>query len=306
MLGDRVAGIDIDHGARDRVGGERIVGGELDQAITLGQRRANDRDRTDHRHVARGDVQIARTDCADPESALSAGSLLNPTVEIGNAHRTLDQGFQIFSIEHARQLIVDVPQHRLGETPRLKRQLESLLHVRIREGYARSDFRQKIQDTGHRRILQIAQAARVAEHEIVNVFVRIGASEPRARTAAKFDRIRPRLDDSPAGDDRNVESGLHKLPSRMTPARFIISSGRRGACSPGRSSLAGLLHRTQVMLHGSIGHRVRGDRAIRDAGSRIGGVQTVGENRMNISMPPPPVTSFVNMGVDSRRGKGVR
>ena len=66
VLGHRMAGIDINQRAADGIGGERIVRRRLDQHVRLGQRAAHNGQRRDHRDIACRNVQLARTDRADP------------------------------------------------------------------------------------------------------------------------------------------------------------------------------------------------------------------------------------------------
>ena len=109
-------------------------------------------------------------------------------------------------IEHARQFVVDAAQDRLGEPAGLERQLEAFLQVAIvLEPQPLADFGEEIDDLVHRRVLQVAQQHRIAEHEVVDVLVRIGRAESRAAAALVLDGVLARLDDPAAGDDdRNV------------------------------------------------------------------------------------------------------
>src|SRR5690606_19122032 len=98
---------------------------------------------------------------------------------------------------------------------------------------------EEIDDVAHRRVLQVAEQHRVAEHEVVDVPVRIGREDRAAAAALEIDGVFAWLVDPAPGDDGNAigighdctcrdyawdTKSMKSLYACAVPAQLILSS----------------------------------------------------------------------------------
>ena len=188
--------------------------GDLINTSDLVSAAAHHGQRSDHRHIAGRDMELAGADRAD--AAMRAGGRGHPAVEIGNADGALDQRGHGIGIEHMRQIVIDPAQDRLGQAAGAQGEREAFLQPRvIIDMQALAHFGEESDYIAHRRLLQIAEQRGIAEHKVVDVLVRIGRAESRPAASLIFHGVLARLDDPAAGDDRDgVEIGLSIPPGR--------------------------------------------------------------------------------------------
>ncbi len=209
MLRHRMIGRQVDQRAGDGIGRQRVVRWRFDQYVGLGEAGTGDGHGRNHRHVAGGDVQLTGADRANADVTVGAAAG-NPPVDIIEADRLIDEAGHHTALEHAWKRIVNAPQDRFGKTARLQRKREALLQqFVVNQSQALAQLDEEIDDLEHRRVVQIAQFRRVAQHEIVDVLVRVRLAEVGATAPLELHGIVSGHYDPAARNDGYFEDRLH-------------------------------------------------------------------------------------------------
>ena len=133
----------------------------------------------------------------------------HPTIEIGDPDRFFRQRRHRVGIEHTRQIVIDAAQDRFGQAAGLQRHGKTFLQERIViQPQPSANLGEEGDDVLHRGVHEIAQLDRIAQHQVVDVQSRVRSAKARAAPAAVFNGIVARLDNPPAGYDRDgIELG---------------------------------------------------------------------------------------------------
>ena len=122
---------DVGERARDRNGGQRVVGRRLDDGVAPGDHRSQDRDRRDQATVACRDVQHPGSEGAHPQFSSVGQRLWHPAVEIAESDLSVGDLEHVGAGEQRSQDLVAVLQHFRRKRVRRERRLVCLLKVRV-------------------------------------------------------------------------------------------------------------------------------------------------------------------------------
>src|SRR5258708_31182911 len=109
MLGNRMVGSHVDHGARDGCRGQRIVRWRLDDHVAADDRVAHDAHGGNVRNVAGDDMHRPRTERTRPGMAAGIELHAHPPVEIRDTYRLVSGLMDDPAAKALTQGLVDAP-----------------------------------------------------------------------------------------------------------------------------------------------------------------------------------------------------
>jgi hypothetical protein len=151
-------------------------------------------------------VQLPGADRPHAQRGPPPDTLLDPAVEIRLSDRPLDGPLEPVAPEAGHEVVVDRPEHRFGQLARLQSELVRRLHHRVlvqRQPWP--ELGEEVDDVVDRRVMQVAQLARIGESELTGVPDRVRRAEARADASAVLNAVLAGGDDPPADQERDVD-----------------------------------------------------------------------------------------------------